>query len=411
MKSTATIAEPAVEPGAAPDPAAWPSARSRRTAIVAQFGGARADLAQWALTTADLLADAVAAAIHTEGAPVRAAFNAGVTQGLASLADPHPAVAALLASTEALPDYADDELLDHGSAAFYSSPGPVHLVSLSAGALIRVYDSPSIASVLTTTGRLIDGAERRIRETGQWVATAMLPGALRRGEAGYVATLQVRLLHALKRNVARSRGFDEGAFGAPINQVDLARTWMDFTLTSLRAEENMGFGLTTNEAATLYKYWWLIAHLLGIDARLVEGIASNDQAARVDELLQAVTGAPIPESAQLAAAPVASISSDLHEALSIPTGLGAKALSTLARRFHGETLSDDLGLAYSPTANAALNKAIQAQRARRSKLRRDPAKWQASHEHNLAQARKQLATITDAPEYAGREPTAGPRRS
>ncbi|MDQ1426220.1 MAG: hypothetical protein QOD72_3718 [Acidimicrobiaceae bacterium] len=400
MTSTTNI-EPAVRPTTTRDVAPWPSARSRRTAIVAQFGGDRADLAQWALTTADPLADAVAAAIHAEGKAVRAAFNTGVTNGLASLTDPHPAVAALLASTETRPDYADDDLLDRGSAAFYTSPGPVHLVSLSAGALIRVYDSPSIASVLATTGRLIDGAERRIRETGQWVATAMLPGALRGGQPGYVATLQVRLLHALKRDVARRRGFDEAAFGAPINQVDLARTWMDFTLTSQRAEEQMGFGLTTSESASLYRYWWLLAHLLGIDARLVEGIASNDQAARVDELLQAVTGSPIPESAQLAAATVASISADLHEALSIPTGLGAKALSTLARRFHGETLSDDLGLAHSATASAVLNKAIEATRARRRKLRRDPAKWDAAREKHLVDARKQLAAITDAPEYAG----------
>jgi hypothetical protein len=277
------------------------------------------------------------------------------------------------------------------------------LVSLSAGALIRVYDSPSIATVLAATGRLIDGAERRIRETGQWVATAMLPGALRPGEAGYIATLQVRLLHAQKRNVARRRGYDEAAFGAPINQVDLARTWMDFTLTSLRAEELMGFGLTTNESATLYRYWWLVAHLLGIDARLVEGLASHEQAARVDELLQAVTGPPIAESAQLAAATVASVSSDLHEALSIPTGLGAKALSTLARRFHGETLSNDLGLAFSSTANAALNKAIQAVRAYRTKLRRDPVKWAAAGKKHLADARQRLAAITDGPEYSSHD--------
>ena len=37
------------------------------------------------------------------------------------------------------------------------------------------------------------------------------------------------------------------------NQVDLARTWMDFTVTSLQAEESMGFGLTTSETATLYR--------------------------------------------------------------------------------------------------------------------------------------------------------------
>jgi hypothetical protein len=388
------------DPTSAPGLASWPSARSRRATIVAQFGGERADLAQWALTTADPLADALAAAIHAEGAGVRAEFVHGVSEGLASLADPHRSVVALLAKAEALPDYADDDLLDHGSAPYYTSPMPVHLVSLSAGALIRVYESPSIANVLTTTGRLIEGAQRRIRETGQWVATTMLPGALRVGQPGYVATLQVRLLHAQKREVARRRGFDEAAFGAPINQIDLARTWMDFTLTSLRAEEQMGFGLTSNESATLYRYWWLLAHLLGIDARLVEGIASNEQAARVDELLQAVTGPPIPESAQLAAATVRSVSSDLHEFLSVPTGLGARGLSTLARRFHGETVSDELGLSYSATASAAMNKAVQVVRSRRSKLRRDPVRWAAACERHLDDARQRLATITDRPEYA-----------
>jgi hypothetical protein len=186
---------------------------------------------------------------------------------------------------------------------------------------------------------------------------------------------------------------------------------MDFTLTSLRAEEQMGFGLTTNESATLYRYWWLIAHLLGIDARLVEGIAGHDQAARVDELLQAVTGPPIPESAQLAAATVAAISSELHEVVSIPTGIGAKALSTLARRFHGPTLSDELGLRPSAMVGAVLNQAIQVTRARRGRLRRDPAQWEAARARNLGEARTHLATITDPPEYAGPEPSAGPGRS
>ena len=67
--------------------------------------------------------------------------------------DPPESVAALLTDTERLPDYADPDLLDHGSAPFYTVPPAVHLISLSAGALIRVYESPSIAAVLATTGR------------------------------------------------------------------------------------------------------------------------------------------------------------------------------------------------------------------------------------------------------------------
>lgn len=380
--------------------ASWPTDRGRRSSIVAQFGETRAAIAQWALTTADPLADAVADAIHTDGASVRRAFNAGLQDGIASVDDPHPAVAALLADAEAFPAYADDDLIDNGSAPFYTSPLPVHLVSLSAGALIRVYDSPSIATVLATTGRLVDGAERRLVETGNWVATAMLPGSLRVGQPGYIGTLQVRLLHAQKRQVARRRGYDEAALGAPINQVDVARTWMDFTLTSWRAEEQMGFGLTTNELASMYRYWWFVAHLLGLDARLVEGIASHEQAQRIDDLLQAVTGPPIPASGELASATVTSISAQLHQALNIPTGLGSKALSTLAWRFHGATLAEDLGLEYSAAANTALNAAIKTLRARRSKLRSDPTKWAAAAAKNLADGRAQLAAATDPTEYA-----------
>jgi hypothetical protein len=94
------------------------------------------------------------------------------------------------------------------------------------------------------------------------------------------------------------------------------------------------------------------------------------------------------------------MSAELNNAQSIPENLAAKALSTLARRFHGDTLADDLGLEHSPTASAVLNEAIGAVRSRRSRLRRDAAKWQAARETNLADTRQRLADTTDAPEYA-----------
>jgi hypothetical protein len=245
--------------------------------------------------------------------------------------------------------------------------------------------------VLATTGRLVDGADRRIRETGKWVATAMLPGALRVGQPGYEATLQVRMLHANMRRLVRSRGFDESAYGTPINQVDLARTWMDFTVTSLRAEESMGFGLTTNEAATLYRVWWLLGHLLGIDARLIEGISSNEQAHRVDELLQAVTGPLIRESATLAAATLASIAGELHGALNLPEPVGAKALSALARRFHGDAVADELQITSSSAANAMISHASSVIRSRRLQARRHAEHWQRNQAKYLAESRAQLA--------------------
>jgi ER-bound oxygenase mpaB/B'/Rubber oxygenase, catalytic domain len=367
-------------------PQTWPSDRSSYSAILLQFGKTRADLLAWALHTGDPLADAVAEEVHVLGRDGRAQLQRGMVSGLAALADPPPAIAAFLTDTERLPSYADNDLLDHGSVPFFTVPSAAHVVSLSAGALIRVYESPSISQVLATSGRLIEGADRRIRETGKWVSSVMLPGSLRPGGPGYIATLQVRVLHANMRRLARSRGFDEAAYGAPINQVDLGRTWMDFTLTSLRAEELMGFGLTSREAATLYRYWWLLADLLGIDARLIQGIRSNAEAARVDELFAAVTGPLIDESVTLAHATLESITDLLHEALHIPESVGTHGLAALARLFHGPAMSDELQIESSRAAEVVLNAAIARVRTNRTALRSDPVKWQAAIAANLAQA-------------------------
>lgn len=372
--------------GAEPTPA-WPTERGRYTGIVLQFGRARADLLHRALTTGDPLADAVVAAVHADGREVRVQLDQGIREGLASLADPHPAVAALLTSAETLPDYASEDVLDRGSLPFFTMPPAAHMVSLSAGALIRVYQSPSIAQVLTTTGRLIDGADRRIRETGKWVNSAMLPGSLRPGAAGYVATLQVRMLHAHMRHLARTRDFDEAAYGAPINQVDLGRTWMDFTVTMIEAEAVMGLGLTTRETADLYRYWWVVAHLLGIDPELVEGISTNEQAHRVDELFQAVTGPLIPEASALATATLGSIADLLQEALNVPPTLGSAGLHDLARRFHPRGISDELGLRRSAAAERTLDLAIGRIRAYRARLRQDPARWASEQVKQVAAAR------------------------
>lgn len=196
----------------------WPSKRGRRSAIDAQFGNDRSDLVHWALITGDPLMDAVVDDIHGARPDARMALRQGLVQGLASLQDPPTSVQNLLQSVEQLPAFVDDDLLDNGSRPFFTSIPQAHMVALSAGALIRVYESPSIAAVLNTTGRLVDGADRRIKETGKWLISMMLPGSLRIGQPGYVSTLQVRLLHANMRRVVRQRGYDEAGYGAPINQ-------------------------------------------------------------------------------------------------------------------------------------------------------------------------------------------------
>ncbi|ANY07225.1 oxygenase MpaB family protein [Pseudonocardia sp. HH130630-07] len=377
----------------------WPTARSGRSAVLAQFGEGRADLMQWALTTADPLADAVVTEMHEIGMPVaRPLLAQGLRDGLATLADPPPALAALLTAVESPPGYVDDDLLDELSRPYFSSPAPVHIVSLSAGALVRVYESPSIAKVLSTTGRLVDRADRRLTETGTWLTLAMLPGNLRRGRPGYVATLEVRMLHAHMRRLALDRGYDSAADGVPINQVDLARTWMDFTLTSYTAEELLGFGLTGRELDGLYRYWWYLGHLLGIDARLVEGITGNDAARRVDDVLQTVTGPVSDDSARLADATLNSISALLRDMFGVPARASRPVLDAITRRIHGTPMSQDLRIRPAPVAGALLRPAVTGLRQARARRRRSPERWRAAVDATISAERERAA--------AGGDPTA-----
>jgi len=206
-----------------------------------------------------------------------------------------------------------------------------------------------------------------------------------------VATLQVRMLHANMRRLVRDRGFDEAMFGVPINQVDLARTWMDFTVTALQAEEDMGYGLTSREQAVLYQYWWMIAHLLGVDPLMIEGVSSNEQARRVDEQYRAVSGPLVSESVALAKATIGSMAQLPRARSRIPLPIGISVMSTLARRFHGAAIADELQLPQNLLLDKALTVAIGHIRVRRAKLRADPERWVAARLRNLANARTRIA--------------------
>ena len=137
---------------------------------------------------------------------------------------------------------------------------------LGPGSLVNTYRSPSIAAVLTATGRLDSAtAGRRIQETGLWLGSAVLPDALMAGAPGYVATAQVRLLHAGVRRQLLKGGWDVDRWGVPINQVDLARTLLDFTYVPIEAMRRLGVGFTADERDDVYHLFRHIGHLVGLD--------------------------------------------------------------------------------------------------------------------------------------------------
>ncbi|PVA11072.1 DUF2236 domain-containing protein [Pelagivirga sediminicola] len=380
-------------------PLPWPTARASHGALATQFGTDRADLMHWALTTGDPLADPVAARIAEGDRNLANALDLGLRGGLAALDAPDRELAALLEDIEQAAAGVDDDLLADGARGFWTMPPAVHVISLSVGSLIRVYASPSIAAVLSGTGRLVDGADARLRETAKWLGEAMLPGALRPGAPGYVATVGVRMLHAKVRHYAAKGGYDAARYGTPINQVDLGRVWMDFTHTSWQAEAALGYALTSHDLDRMYRLWGYIGRLLGIDARLVSGITTHAAAQRVDAMFDAVTGPLTAQSATLAQATIESVSVQLQENINLPVPLGRMLLRHLTHRFHGSARAAELNIPPVLLATPLVSAATALIRARRRRLRGDPDAWTKMTEGNLARLREDLKTLAEDAQY------------
>jgi hypothetical protein len=181
----------------------------------------------------------------------------------------------------------------------------------------------------------------------------------------------------------------------PVNQVDLARTWMEFTRTSFMAEEKIGFAMTVGETAVMYRYWWYLGYLLGIDERLYHGVKNNEECGRIDEMLQAVTAPPEPVSITLVAATLRAVSDDFQQAMHVPSNQAMQLLETATRRFHGDALANELEIPRHGFTDAVLDPLIKLQRDSREKARRNHEKWDAAIARAVARYPEDLADLPE----------------
>jgi hypothetical protein len=372
----------------------WPTHRGSETLVRAHVDDAMANRLGQGLYTGDPLADAVVAEMYTDvGETTRRSLRHGIAAGLASLDNPTPAVAALLASTEAMPAYVDGDLLSSGSRPYFSVAPALQQIALTVGSLVNVYSSPAIAEVLSNTGRLVEGTERRVVETGKWLLGAMLPDELRPGRAGYEATFQVRMLHAHIRRSQLRHGHDVGAYGVPNNQADLTRTWLDFTYTPYAAVQRLGIDFTTDEFDQIYRLWWYVGHLLGVEPALYQGIRTQSDAKQLLDCI-GLTNQPATErSARLTDAVLRVVAQILRDQTKMPAPLSRSLVNALAWRIHGDTQAHALRVPRSPLTTLLPLAACKI-RHDRAKLRKHPDRWNGRIDQILDSAR----VLLDAPD-------------
>ncbi|MFC7329140.1 oxygenase MpaB family protein [Marinactinospora rubrisoli] len=294
------------------------------------------------LRAGDPVADSVIAELDALGAPAREALRLGLRNGLGTLDSAPPAVAALLREAETPSPWADAELIARGDTVGMSVSPFWNTMAFALGSLVHTYSAPGLARVLVGTGRLTAAAGRRLAETGLWKVNAGVPGGLTRGAPGYLDTLQVRLLHARVRAGTLRRGWDIDTWGVPVNQVDTARTWLDFTLVPFRALARVGITLTETEEADLYRYWHHIAHLLGLAPEFHRHVHDHATAAALLDLIDSTNAAPDDNSRALVTALIDVTAGPVGARLSLPEPATRTMLAALTRLMQGDEVADAL---------------------------------------------------------------------
>src|SRR5258708_740054 len=319
------------------------------------------------LAVGDPLADAVIVEMDALGKEGRGILNAGLADGLESLTERPPAITALLQQLEIMPAWVEPDMLGRGEVAALSVSPFWHVLCASPSALVHTYASHAIARLLIQTGRLTTMARRRLAETGMWAGQATMPGGLLRGAPGYQATVQVRLLHARMRSSALKHGWDAAEWGVPISQVDVARTWVDFTLTPSQALAALGIELTQAEQNSLYQYWHYIAYLLGLDDSFYRDVTDHDSAQELRHLLDLTIGPPDENSRALTAAMVGAQADLLASAPQplMPRAEFCDLIHGILRRSFGDDRADQLGIPVSSAAPFLVMIALANSEARR----------------------------------------------
>lgn len=250
----------------------------------------------------DPLADALVAeaAAHKRG--LHALLGQALEHGVHTIDDPPQSLLDLFAAVERVPYWVDFDRMNLG-ARTYQRLGPAAMIILSAWSLMNGYRCGPAVKPLVATGALEKMAPRRLAETSRFVTEVCQVDGLRRTGKGFALSVRVRIMHALvRRGLSRSPRWNTRAWGAPINQSDMAGTVVEFSLLVLAGARKLGFHFSKEEAEAVVHLWRYCGYVNGVDERLLRHFASEADGVRFAKMVDSVQPGADADSVALAAA-------------------------------------------------------------------------------------------------------------
>ncbi len=223
-----------------------------------------------ALHDGDPAADALIEWMYEYGPrQARALFEQALAQGVHTIPEAPEPLKAFFRTVEKTPDWVDFDAIADG-VAFVHRIGPTAAYVLRDLALMGGYLLSGFNQALVMTGALNKGTAQRVAETGKWWMDCTEPDGLRRFNAGFRTTMHVRMVHGLvRRTLLRRDDWDYAQWGLPLNQIDMAATYLGFSVVMLGGLRKMGIPVTQRESRGVMQLWSYACWLMGVDEKWI----------------------------------------------------------------------------------------------------------------------------------------------
>lgn len=196
-------------------------------------------------------------------------FERALNQGIASIPDAPAALREFFAVCERRPEWLDEKLLQQGAEVFQQAGMSSYYV-LRDLALMGGYQAAGFNKTLILTGALQGRASRRVAETMKWTNDVTAVGGMERFADGFKSTVHVRLVHAMiRRRVRGLPAWDAEAWGVPVNQADMAATYLGFSVVLLIGLRVMGMPISAEEGRAVMHLWCYTCWLMGVDEKWI----------------------------------------------------------------------------------------------------------------------------------------------
>ena len=199
-------------------------------------------------------------------------FDRALENGIDSIDDPTPGLAALFEQLDHVPDWVDFDQLHRGAVAFWRA-GPIVPPVLAWGAIAGGFSMYSATRPVLFSGRLRqnDRVGTRLVESFRYVVAAYTPGGMGRFEEGFRLTAKVRMIHAaVRHSLSRSEHWDWANWGIPINDLDAMVTQAgQFGVKFVDAVQSAGIRYTDRELEDIFALSRYVGHVIGVPASIL----------------------------------------------------------------------------------------------------------------------------------------------